>query len=145
MTQPVATTALLWWPQRLVPIVNTKIWEGPMMWPTGMWFCPTGASHWLMEKPCGQKEVALGLKVDTKTRGEPMTWPSGYYSLSVVAAGMQFGPIDTHHHHKDLGRSHDVANGYRGPSMVATCPWLTSTIQEVRCHVGKQWGGEGNF
>lgn len=58
-----------------------------MMWPMGMWVCPTGASHWLVEKPCGQKEMASGLKVDTKTRGGPMIWPNGYYSSSVVATG----------------------------------------------------------
>lgn len=70
--------ALMWWPQRcglapLVPIVNTKTWGGPMMWPTGTWVCPTGASHWLVEKPCGQKGMALRLKVDTKAQGGPMT------------------------------------------------------------------------
>ena len=69
-----------------------------------------------------------------------MTLPTATVALPVVAMGTSFGPVGTCHHHKDLGRSHDVANGYCGPSMVATCPRLAPTIQWVRCHRGKQWG-----
>jgi len=37
-------------------------------------------------------------------------------ALPVVAMGTSFGPFGTRHHHRDSGRSHDVANGYCGPS-----------------------------
>jgi len=45
-----------------------------------------------------------------------MIWPTATVALPVVAMRTSFGPVGTRHHHKDLGRSHDVANGYCGPS-----------------------------
>jgi len=44
---------------------------------------------------------------------------NGYHGQPVVATGTSFGPVGTHHHHKDSGRSHDVANSYHSPPMVA--------------------------
>ena len=87
-----------------------------MTWPRGTWVCPTGASHWIMEKPWEQREVTIGVEGGHKDLTWLMTWPNGYYSSSVVATGTLFGPAGTRHHHKDSGRSHDVANGYCGPS-----------------------------